>query len=73
MNRYSGFLKAPALLELPAQIVLCRIHDTRLAFFFYPSAEMQSVYFTSPANWATYEDKGFHLISDINVRMMFKK
>ena len=51
MNGCSAFPKAIALLELPHQIVQCHIQDTH--WFFYPSAEMQSVYSTAPADWAT--------------------
>ena len=47
---YSGFLKAPALLEPHHQIVSCHIPDTPwVGGGSYPSAEVQSVSSTAPA------------------------
>ena len=53
MKECSAFPKAPASLEPHHQIVLCHIPDTRWGGS-YPSAEVQSVYSTSPADWAIY-------------------
>ena len=50
MKGYSAFLKAPALLETPRQIVQCHIQDTHWYGVSYPSAEMQLVYSTVPAD-----------------------
>ena len=44
MKRFTAFPKAPALLEP---------HHQSLWGWSYPSAEMQSVYSTAPADWAT--------------------
>ena len=52
MKGYSAFPKAPALLEPHHQIVKCHIQDTRWRGGSYPSAEVQSVYSTAPADWA---------------------
>ena len=51
------FPKASALLEPHYQIVYCHIQDTLIvcvcgARGSYPSAEVQSVYSTAPADWA---------------------
>ena len=50
MKNYSAFPKAPTLLVPHYQIVLWHIQDT--SGWFYPSEEMQSVYFTAPADKA---------------------
>ena len=52
MNRYSAFTKAPALLEPHYQIVQAHIQDTRWGES-YPSAEMQLVCSTAPADRAS--------------------
>ena len=53
MKGYSAFPKAPTLLEPHRQIVYCHIQDTCWkGGGSYPSAEVQSVYSTVPANWA---------------------
>ena len=49
---YSAFPKAPASLEFHHQTVQCHIQDTRWERS-YPSAEVQSVYSTAPADWAS--------------------
>ena len=49
MKKYSAFPKAPALLEPHHQIVLCHIR-TLVGRVSYPSAEMKSVFSTTPAN-----------------------
>ena len=49
MKVYSAFLKAPALLKPHHWIVLCYIQDTRWGGS-YPSAEIRSVYSTTPAD-----------------------
>ena len=56
MMGYSAFPKAPALLKPHPQIVLCHIQDTRFlgGQGSYPSAEVQTVYSTAPADYATY-------------------
>ena len=51
MKECSAFPKAPASLEPHYQIVLCHIEDTRWVVA-YPSAEVQLVYSTAPADWA---------------------
>ena len=51
MKEYSAFPKAPASLEPQHQIVYCHIRT--LVGGSFSSAEVQSVYFTAPANWAT--------------------
>ena len=53
MKGYFAFPQALVLLEPHHQIVLCHIQDTcwRGA---YPSAEVQSVYSTAPADWANF-------------------
>ena len=51
MKGYSAFPKAPASLEPYHQIVYCHIQDTRWGWS-YPSAEVQSVYSTAPADCA---------------------
>ena len=48
---YSTFSKAPASLETHHQIVHCHIQGTRWGRS-YPSAEVQWVYSTAPADWA---------------------
>ena len=53
MKGLSAFPKAPASLEPHHQIVLCHIQDTHGGS--YPSAEVQSVYSTTPANWTIVE------------------
>ena len=50
MKGYSAFPKAPALLEPHHQIVYCHIRTLVRAS--YPSAEVQSVYSTAPADLA---------------------
>ena len=52
MKGYSALPKAPAILEPYHQIVYCHIQDTHCGGS-YPSAEMQPVYSTAPANWAS--------------------
>ena len=47
MKGCSAFPKAPASLETHHQIVYCHIQDTYW-WVSYPSAEVQSVYFTAP-------------------------
>ena len=59
---YSKFPKVPALLEPHPQIILCLIQDT-CWWGFYPSAEMQSMYSTSP----TYRASGFVLCLALSV------
>ena len=54
MKGYSTFPKALALLEPHNQIVLCHIQNNRLEWGSYPSAEKQSVYSTTPANWVMH-------------------
>ena len=50
MKGYFAFPKAPALVKIHHQIVLCHIQDTRCWWWgAYPSAE---VYSTAPVNWA---------------------
>ena len=49
---YSTFRKAPGLLDLHHQIVLCHYQDTRFGES-YPSAEKQSVYSTTLEKRAT--------------------
>ena len=49
----SAFPNALPLLEPHYQIVLCHIQDT-WGRGSYPSAEMQSVYSTAPADWAKF-------------------
>ena len=49
---YSAFPKAPALLEPRNQIVKCHSQGTSWGGY-YPSAEMHSVYSTTPADWAS--------------------
>ncbi len=51
MKGYTVFPKALALLEPHHQIVLCHNLDTRL-WGSYPSAGMQPMYSTTPADWA---------------------
>ena len=46
----SAFPKAPVSLELHHQIVSCHLKDT-CWWGSYPSAEVQSVYSTAPADW----------------------
>ena len=50
MKEYSVFPKAPALQQPHPQIVSCHIWDTPGSGS-YPSAEMQLVYSTAPADW----------------------
>ena len=57
MKEYSAFPKAPALLEPHHQIVSCHIQDTLYGGGSYPSAEVQSVYSTAPADWAIHRFK----------------
>ena len=49
---YSTFPKALALLE-PQHKIISVISRTLIGWGSYSSAEMQSVYFTAPADWAT--------------------
>ena len=56
MKGYSALPKAPALLELHHQIIVCHIQDTRWGVS-YPSAEVQSVYSTASADWANSSGK----------------
>ena len=63
MKGYSAFPKAPALLKPHHQIVYV-ISRTLIWWESYLSAEMQSVYSTVPADWAT---KGISL--RVNVTM----
>ena len=51
MKRCSIFPKAPALLEPHHQTVKCHIKNTCWGGG-YPSAEVQSLYSTAPADWA---------------------
>ena len=51
MKGYSAFPKAPALMKPLYQIFLSHVR-TLIGRVSYPSAEMQSVYSTTPANWA---------------------
>ena len=49
MKGYSAFPKAPALLEPHYTIVSYPGYSLEVL---YPSAEMQSVYYTAPTDWA---------------------
>ena len=51
MKGYSALPKPPALLEPHHQTVECHIQGTRSGVS-YPSAEVESVYSTAPADWA---------------------
>ena len=51
MKEHLAFSKAPVLLDLHHQIVLCHKQDTCWGGF-YNSAKMPSVYSTTPAYWA---------------------
>ena len=51
MRGCSAFPKAPASLVPHHQIVYCHKQDTHWGGS-YPSAEVQSVYSTAPADWA---------------------
>ena len=51
MEGYSGFLKVPASLETQHQLFQCYIR-TLIGVGSYPTAELQSVYSTAPADWA---------------------
>ena len=51
MKGYSAFPKAPALME-PRHQFICVIVRILVVEEFYPSAEMQSVYSTAPADRA---------------------
>ena len=48
----SVFPKAPPLMGPHHQILLCHIQETYCGWS-YPSAELQSVYSTAPADWAS--------------------
>ena len=52
MKGCSAFSKAPSSLESYNQIPQCHIQDTRWGRESYPSAEVQSVYFTATDDWA---------------------
>ena len=52
MKGCSVFLKTPALLEPHHEIVWCHIQDTHCGGP-YPFTEVQSVYSTTPADWAS--------------------
>ena len=56
MKGYSTLPKAPSLLEPHHQIVLCHISDTRWLWF-YPSAEVQSVYSKALSDWVEEKKK----------------
>ena len=63
MKEYTAFPKTPALLEPNHQIVYSHKQDT-LGRVSYPSAEMQSVYSTVPADWERFL-VGFYTISTL--------
>ena len=52
MKGYSAFPKVPAFLEPRHQIDQCYIQETRWGRGSYPSAEIQLVNSTTPADWA---------------------
>ena len=54
MKGCPAFHKAPASLETHHQIILCHIQDTHLEGF-YLSVEVQSVYYTTPADWVKFK------------------
>ena len=54
IKEYSTFSKAPEL-EPHHQMQLTVIFSTLVSGFFYPSAEMQSVYSTATVDWATVQ------------------
>ena len=54
MKWYSAFPKAPALLEpRPSDCLVSYPRHSLVGGGSYPSAEVQSVYFTAPADWAS--------------------
>ena len=53
MEEYCALPKTLALQELHHQIVSCHIQD--IHWESYSSAEMHSVYFAAPADWATHD------------------
>ena len=54
MKRYSAFPKDPVLLEPYHQNYLVSYTGDSLGEGSYPSAEIQSVYSTDPADWVTF-------------------
>ena len=51
---HSAFPKVPALLKPHNQNVWCHIQDICWVVGSYESAEMQTVYFSAPADWAAF-------------------